>query len=169
MSDWSRNDVIGLVGIAISAVIAIVLFMLQRRLSDRQKIDNRLRIEETLGKKFYDIDYNDHSRKIQLYNVKLLDNKYFSENKRNAVWGYPYHAAELYAANFDGMEFVIGIENINGKKHYKVGVIPYERVLAIRPEGDGSFNGMIIYVSPRLVQMDKYSIAYKSFRYYKIK
>jgi hypothetical protein len=169
MSDWPRSDVIGLVGITISAVIAIVLFVLQRRLSDRQKIDNRLRIEETLGKKFYEINYKDHSRKIHLYNVKLLNKKYFSENKRNIIWGYPYHAAELYAANFDGMEFVIGIENIEGKKHYKVGVIPYERILAIRPEGDGSFNSMIIYVSPRLVQKDRYSIAYKSFRYYTIK
>lgn len=169
MSDWSRSEIIGLVSIVISAVIAVVLFILQRRLSDRQRIDNRLRLEEAFGHKFYDIHYKDHSSKVHLYNVKLLNKKYFTENKRSIVWGFPYHAAELYAANFDGMEFVVGIEKINGKKHYRVGVIPYERILAIRPDGDGSFNGMIIYVSPKLVQKDKYSIAYKSFRYYKVK
>lgn len=168
MEGWAKSDTIGLVDIIISALIAIVLFILQRRLSDRQRIENRLKLEKTFGSKFYDIQYKDHSKKVQLYNAKLLNKKYFTENKRSVVWGYPYHAAELYGANFDGMEFVIGIEKINGKKHYKVGVIPYERILAIRPDGDDTFNGMIIYVSPKFLQRDKYSIAYKSFRYYKI-
>jgi hypothetical protein len=42
-------------------------------------------------------------------------------------------------------------------------------VLGVRPEGDGSFNGLIFYVKPKLFQLDRYSIAYSKFRYYPIK
>ncbi len=54
-------------------------------------------------------------------------------------------------------------ELLNNNPH---GVIPYESILGVRPEGDGSFNGMILYVKPNLLQRDRYSIAYKSYRYY---
>lgn len=169
MNGWTRGDYLALAGIVVSGFIAIAIYLLQRRLSDKQRVENRLEVEEKTRLKLYDIQYKDHSSKIQLYNAKLLNKKYFSQNKRDIIWGYPYHAAELYSANFDGLEFVIGIEEWNKKKYYKVGVIPYENILGIRPEGDGSFNGMIIYVKPRLFQKDKYSIAYKSFRYYPTK
>lgn len=158
-----------LVGIVASGLIALSIYFLQRKLSDKQRIDHRLDIESKAGGKLYDIQYKDHSSKVQLYNSKLLNKKYFSENKRSILWGYPYHAAELYAANFDGIEFIVGIEKINGEKHYKVGVIPYEYILGIKPNGDGSFNGMILFVKPSLIQKDKYSIAYRSFRFYPIK
>ena len=169
MYGWTRGEYLELAGIVVSGFIAIAIYLLQRRLSDKQRVENRLEVEEKARLKLYDIQYKDHSSKIQLYNSKLLNKKYFSQNKRDIFWGCPYHAAELYSANFDGLEFVVGIQEWNKKKYYKVGVIPYENVLGIRPEGDGSFNGMIIYVKPRLVQRDKFSIAYKSFRYYPAK
>jgi|GEM_PF-2180629 len=169
MNDWTRGDYLALAGIVVSGFIAIAIYLLQRRLSDKQRVENRLEVEEKARLKLYDIQYKDHSSKVHLYNAKLLNKKYFSQNKRDIFWGYPYHAAELYSANFDGLEFVVGIEEWDKKKYYKVGVIPYENVLGVRPEGDGSFNGMIIYVKPRLFQKDKYSIAYKSFRYYQAK
>lgn len=169
MSEWTWSEYLELVGIVVSGLIAVAIYVLQRRITDKQRIDHRLEIETEIGQKLYDINYKDHSSKIHLYNAKLINKKYFSENKRSIIWGYPYHAAELYAANFDGLEFVVGIEKINGKKHYKVGVIPYEYILGIKPEGDGSFNGMIFFVKPRLFQKDEYSIAYRSFRFYPIK
>lgn len=168
MGAWTRSEYLELVGIILSAFVAIGIYLLQKRLTDKQRVDHRLEVEEKIGKKLYDIHYHDHARKVQLYNTKLLNKKYFTQNKRDFWWGYPFHAAELYAANFDGLEFIVGIEEWNGQKYYQVGVIPYERVLGVRPEGDGSFNGMIIYVKPRLLQRDKYSIAYKSLRYYPV-
>lgn len=169
MSEWTRSDYLELGGIVVSGFIAITIYLLQRRLSDKQRVDHRLDIEEKAGRKLYDIQYKDHSSKVHLYNAKLLNKKYFAQNKRNLVWGYPFHAAELYAANFDGLEFVVGIEEIAKKKYYKVGVIPYEHILGMKPDGDGSFNGMIFFVKPRLFQKDKYSIAYRSFRFYPVK
>lgn len=169
MSDWNISEYLQLGGIVISGVIAFTVYLLQQRLSDKQRVDHRLEIENKANQKLYDIQYKDYSREVQLYNSRLLDKKYFSQNKRSILWGYPYHAAELYAANFDGLEFILGIEEWSKKKYYKVGVIYYENILGIKPEGDGSFNGMILYVKPRIFQKDKYSIAYKSFRYYPIK
>lgn len=168
MSNWEANEYLQLFGIFMSGAIAFTIYLLQQRLSDKQRVDHRLDIEKKAGQKLSDIRHDGHSSKIQIYNSKLLDSKQFSENKRSIVWGYPYHGAELYSANFDGLEFVVGIEVINNTKHYKVGVIPYEHILGIKPEGDGSFSGMIFYVRPRLIQRDKYSIAYRSFRYYPI-
>lgn len=168
MSDWTRSEYIELVGIIVSGFIAVAIYLLQRKITDKQRIDHRLEIEGKTGQKLHDIHYKDHSSKVHLYNSKLINKKYFSENKRSIIWGYPYHAAELYAANFDGLEFVVGIEKINDTKHYKIGVIPYEYILGIKPDGDGSFNGMIFFVKPRLFQKDKYSIAYRSFRFYPI-
>src|SRR4051812_7813437 len=113
MSAWTRSDYLGLAGIVVSGLIAFTIYLLQKRLSSKQRVDNRLEIEQKAGDKLYDIHYKDHSSKIQIYNVKLLNKKYFSENKRDVFWGYPFHAAELYAANFDGLEFVVGIEEWN--------------------------------------------------------
>jgi len=162
------SDALQVAGIIVTSLVAAGIYILQQRLTDKQRIDNRLEVERSIGTKLYDIRYKDFSPKIHLYNVKLLNKKYFAQNKRSRVWGYPFHAAELYAANFDGLEFVTGIKEVKGKKYYQIGVIPYENILAVRPDGDGSFNGMIIYVKPRLVQLDKYSISYKSHRYYQI-
>lgn len=168
MSNWEANEYLQVAGIILSGLIALTIYLLQQRLSDKQQVDHRLEIEDKAGQKLSEIHYKGHSSKAQLYNSKLLDSKHFSKNKRSIVWGYPYHGAELYSANFDGLEFVVGIEKINNIKHYKVGVIPYEHILGIKPNGDGSFSGMIFYVRPRLIQRDKYSIAYRSFRYYPI-
>lgn len=168
MNNWGTNEYLQLVGILISSLTALTIYLLQQRLSDKQRVDHRLETEKKVGKKLSDTCYKSHSCKVQLYNSKLLNNKNFSKNKRSIIWGYPYHGAELFAANFDGLEFVVGINLINGKKHYKVGVIPYEHILGIKPKGDGSFSGLIFYVRPRLIQRDKYSIAYGSFRYYPI-
>jgi len=163
-SDW-----IAIVGTFVGSILSIVLFKLQQRLSDKQKIDNRLHVEREIGKKLYEIHYNNHSGKIQLYNTRLLNKQRFKTNSRSFVWGFPYHSAELYGADFDGIEYVIGIEEWGGIKYYKIGVIDYESILGVRPEGDGSFNGIIFYVKPKLIQKNKYSIAYKHFRYYPTK
>jgi hypothetical protein len=166
MATWTRSDYLQTIGIAVSALVAVGVFLLEKRLTAKQRVDHRLEVQEKTKIKLYEIHYNNHSSKIQLYNSKLLNKKYFAENKRDVWWGYPYHAAELYAANFDGLEFVVSIEEWGGQKYYKVGVIPYERILGVRPEGDGSFNGTIFYVKPRLLQLDKYAVGYKSYRYY---
>lgn len=166
---WDRGDYLSLIGIVVSAFIAIGLYFLQRKLTDKQRVDHRLEIEAKAGDKLSAIRYNEENSKIQLYNVRLLNKKYFTENKRSMIWGHPYLAAGLYGSNYDGLEFAIDIEEWNGKRYQKVGVIPYENILGIKPEGDGSFNGMIFYVKPRLLQKDAYSISYKSYRYYPLK
>lgn len=166
---WTRSEYLELISICISVVIAFTIYLLQRRLSDKQKVENRLEIEAKAGEKLREIRGKKHSSKVHLYNVKLIDKRYFSSNKRNLIWGLPYHAASLYAINFDGIEFALGVEEWGDQKYDRVGVVPFERILDVRLEGDGSFNGPIFYVRPRLFQRDKYSIAYKSFRYYPIK
>jgi hypothetical protein len=166
MSEWSRSDYLEVIGIIASVFIAIAVYLLQKKLSDKQKVDHRLEVEAKAGLKIQNITQNNESSKTQIYNSKLLNKKYFAQNKRDIVWGYPYHAAELYRANFDGLEFTVGIEKWKKKKLRKVGVLPFERILGIKAEGDGSFNGMIFYVKPKLLQRDKYAIAYGSYRYY---
>lgn len=168
LSGWTRSDYLQVMGVVISGLVAACIYLLQRRLTDQQRVVRRLEVEARIGEKLDRSQREKHSSSVQLYNTKLLNKKYFAQNKRSLLWGYPFHAAELYAANFDGLEFVVGIEKWNGQKYQQVGVIPYEGILGIRPEGDSSFNGMIIYVKPRLLQRDKYSIAYKSYRYYPV-
>lgn len=168
MKDWTRGDYLQLMGIIVGIVVAYSIYLLQKRLSDKQKIEHRLDVEAKVGSKLYDILYKDSNPKVQLYNSRLIGKKRFAANKRSLLWGYPYHVAELYAANFDGLEFVVGIEKWGKDKFYKVGLISYERVLGVRAEGDSSFNGMIFYVLPKFFQLDKYSIAYKKFRYYPV-
>ena len=167
-STWMLSDYLALIGIIVSIVIATGIYLLQQRLSDKQKIDNQILIENKLNKKLENIRYEKANSKIQLYNSKLLNKSYFTENKRSRIWGYPYHGAELYSANFDGLEFVVGLEEIKGVLHYKVGIIPYDRILGIKPDGDESFNGTIFYVRPLLIQKDEYSISYVGFRYYAV-
>lgn len=166
MGDWTRSDYLQLLGSLVGALVAFTIYLLQQQLSDKQKIDHRLNVENIVGDKLYDIHYKDSNSEVQLYNSKLIGKRYFAKNKRSFWWGYPYHAAEIYIANFDGLEFVVGLEEWDNKKYYKVGLIPYERVLGVSPKGDSSFNGMIFYVKPRLLQFNKYSIAYTKFRYY---
>lgn len=168
LGSLSIENWINVVGILVGAALSISIYLLQQRLSDKQKIEHRLQLEREIGEKLSDIRYKKTNSKVQFYNTKLIDWGRFAENKRSFVWGYPYHAAELYSANFDGLEFVNGIEEWGDNKYYRVGVIDYERILSVRADGDGSFNGMILYVKPKLLQLDKYSIAYKTFRYYPI-
>jgi hypothetical protein len=168
LSSLTLDNWIGIGGILVGSALSILLYHLQQQLSDKQKIEHRLLIEKEFGKKLSDIRYKKSNSKIQLYNAKLLNSAGFSRNKRSILWGLPYHAAEVYSANFDGLEFVVGVEKWNGNTYYKVGVIDYLRILNVRAEGDGSFNGMIFYVRPKFIQKDKYSIAYKCFRYYPI-
>jgi hypothetical protein len=164
----SFGDIVQVVGIIASGLLAITIYMLQQRLSDKQKVDHRLEVERTAGGKLEEMKTKGHPSKIVLYNAKLLNKKYFADNKRSVVWGHPYHSAGFYSIAFDGLEFETSIEEWKGKKYRKVGLIPFERILGIKIDGDGSFNGMIIYVKPRLIQKDKYAIAYTSFRYYSL-
>lgn len=168
LSSLTLDNWIGIGGVLVGSALSMVLYHLQQQLSDKQKLEHRLLIEKEFGKKLSDIRYKKSNSKIQLYNTKLLNGKGFAENKRSLLWGLPYHAAEVYSANFDGLELVVGIEQWGGRKYYKVGVIDYLRILNVRAEGDGSFNGMILYVRPKFIQKNKYSIAYKCFRYYPI-
>lgn len=158
--------ILDITSLIVSSAIAIGIYILQSKLSDRETIERRLEVEKEAGEKLSYIKRVNGNSKVQLYNSKLVGKKYFSSNKRSFLWGYPYHAAELYDLAFDGVEFVCGIEEWDRKKYYKVGVIPYLRILKLLKNGDGSFNGPIFYVKPRLIQLDKYSIAYFRFRYY---
>ena len=155
-----------IVSLILTSTIAIAIYLLQSKLSDKETIDRRLEVEKEAGEKLLFIKQQRGSSKVQLYNSKLIGKKYFSTNKRSAIWGFPYHAAELYDLAFDGVEFVCGIEERSDKKYFKVGVIPYLRILKLQKNGDGSFNGPIFYVKPKLLQLDRYSMAYSSFRYY---
>lgn len=168
LDDWTREEFLALVGIIISIFIAFAIYLLQKRLTDKQRVDHRLEIEDAVNKKLHAINYAKESRKVQLYNSKLINKRYFASNRRSIIWGYPYHGAALYGANFDGLEFIVSNEEWGGSKYQKVGVISYENILGIRPDGDGSFSGMIFYVKPKRLQKDKYSIAYDAFRYYKV-
>jgi hypothetical protein len=140
---WTRSDFLQLSGILIGGLITIFLSLLNNKLTDKQRLDHRLQIDEVIGDELNNIRYNESSDKAQLYNTKLINKKYFTNNTRNIFWGYPYHAAGLYSANFDGLEFVTVIEEWEGKKYYKVGVVPYDRILGVKTDGDSSFNGLI--------------------------
>ncbi len=46
MSSWTRSDYLQLAGIFFSIVIAFGVHLLEQRLTDKQRVDHRLEIED---------------------------------------------------------------------------------------------------------------------------
>jgi len=165
-SDFSAplelSELVSMIGIGMSAIIAILLYILGRKINDTQRIGHI----NSLQNEIENMLSGAKGRDIELYNSKLYTSTNFAKNTRSRLWGYSCHGAGLRGYDFEGVEFMVELVKWHETKFYRVGVIPYERILKIRQTGDGSTNKPILFVKPYLFQKDKYSIAYKKFVYY---
>jgi len=164
LQSLTRSDWISIVGILISSIIAALLYILGKKIDDKQRIEHSLFIQDAISSVLLE-----GPRDVELYNIKLYDKKHFEKNDRSMVWGYAYHGAGLYNYSFSHVEFVTEIVKWGKNKFYRVGLIPYKRILKIMPEGDSSTSKPVLFVTPRLLQLDKYSISYEKFIYYPLK
>lgn len=162
---FTRAELISIFGIGISTLIAILLYVLGKKISDAQQISHISHTQDTI-----DVTLNGaYAKDVELYNSKLYTSKNFAKNKRSRIWGYSYHGAGLRGYDFEGVELIVKLVSWNKKKYHRVGIIPYDRILKVQPRGDSSTNKPILFVRPYIIQKDKYSIAYKKFVYYPIK
>lgn len=163
LQNLTHSDWIALIGIVTSSIIAFLLYILGKKIDDKQRIEHILLIQDTIGNLLRDGPCD-----IELYNTKLYDKRQFEKNCRSRIWGYAYHGAGLYSYGFAYVEFITETINWGGEKFHRVGLIPYKRIFKVMPHGDGSTSKPVLFVSPKLLQHDKYSIAYEKFVYYKL-
>ncbi len=165
MSAWSfgLSDLIATIGIAVSAIIAILLFLLSRKLGLAQSLEHRSQIQELLRKKIH----SDENKKVEIVNARRFKHDYFTDNERHPIFGYAYLSGELKGVYVDGVEFIHGIRHAYRNKAgilsftkklssdkkltvFEVGVVPYDWIVFINPEGDDTTNKMQVFVKARL-------------------
>lgn len=149
---WLSNNIIGIIEIIISGIIAYHVYYLSRRINLKGKLSHkdyiRKQVEPILQKIGQGIN-----RKSELINEKKYL-KYYPHNNSLDRHGYTYMAAELKSLRFDGVEFFCGIKEVykkqNGKfttdkenglkpEEYNVleaGIIPYAWIEHVDPHGD---------------------------------
>ena len=180
----SLSDTLAIIGILVSAFIAYNIYFLQKRLTFRDEMLNAAQIREKVDVLLRDIR-NGTSSKIEFINVKRYKKDYPHNNEENRH-GYTYQAAELKGYSYDGVEFFNSIQEAyvdeqgkltleKTKKQasfnvYEVGVVPYEWIEYIDPDGDDTayrpqffskFKGTI-------GKRGMLKVPYKNFRYYRL-
>src|ERR1700680_224638 len=149
---WLAENVVGIIGIIVSAFIAYHGFFLSRRISSRQRLEHKKTISAIIEPIIRKIDQGT-ARKVEIVNVRKYPEKYLGDNTRDRH-GYSYLGAELKALRFDGVEFFCGVSQVFQKRDgrfvvekpkdgakmewnvFEVGVIPYEWVEFVDPRGD---------------------------------
>lgn len=180
MEAWLENNIVGIVGIIISSIIAYHVFFLSRKITLK---DNLLH-KESIGKNVEKILQKIRQgvrRKIELINIDRYAKDYPHNNNLSRK-GYSYMGAELKALRFDGVEFFCGIreaykidndnyvllgkedknQNIETVNLFEVGIVPYEWIKYIDLQGDEFSWRPQFFVEFR--GKDKYP--YKYLRYY---
>ncbi len=165
MSDWSfgLSDLIAAIGIAISATIAVLLYILSRKIGLSQSLEHRSNIQTALRKKIH----GDENKKVELVNARRFKHDYPDDNDKSLIFGYRYLAGEIKGVYVDGAEFIHEIRHAYQDKAnhlsltkrsstdkkttvFVVGVVPYDWIIFINPEGDDTTNCMQIFVRARL-------------------
>jgi hypothetical protein len=151
MENWLTNN-FELVSLAIQIFIAYHIFFLNKRLSDKAKLEHKDGIKRKTRELLSKIENEGINREVYLVNTK----RYFEDYPENdySFWrGYSHLRAEIKSTRSEGVEFFsstpvslyrkkdgsLSLES--GKKQldfnaYPVGVVPYEWIEYIDLEGD---------------------------------
>lgn len=142
----------GLLSILIQSFIAYHIFFLSRRLSTKARLEHKEKLKQKAEEILGEIHRKGLRSKVYIVNISRYFKDYPSnEEKRFA--GYSHIRAEIKATRFDGIEFFAempkevykrndGRISFSGEKNdklfnvYPVGIVPYEWIEHIDPEGD---------------------------------
>lgn len=152
MTCWILDNIIGIVGILVSAFTAYHLYFLTVKVDLKDKLSHKEYIvnkTEVILEKIR----SGFNSKIELVNIKKYEKYYPHSNDFNSD-GYTYLGAELKSIRYDGIEFICGIKelyrNSNGILSLKnkgdavrepnnaimVGVVPYSWIQYVEVSGD---------------------------------
>lgn len=150
--EWIQANYGWILSLIVQSFIAYHIFFLSKRLSTKSKLEHREKLKEQAEKILRDIHSKGLSPKVYLVNI----NRYFKDypsNKEKRFSGYSHIRADIKATRFDGIEFFAEMPKevykksdsrltFKGEKKnklfnvYPVGIIPYEWIEYIDPEGD---------------------------------
>lgn len=179
------NDIIQTIGILVGIVIAFLIYRLERRMSFRDKLAHRAKLQSEIEPLLREIK-DGRRRKVELLNVKRYEIDYPNNNEGKE--GHTYWGAELYRYGFNGIEFFSSVEELyltdtgeytlkKTKKKAKfnvlvAGVIPYEWIEYFDLDGD-EFEGrpqFYVYFNGELrsdIAVKTYKVPYKAYHYYR--
>ncbi len=188
---WLEQNVLGVLQLLVGAFVAYHVFFLSKRLSNKAKLDHKEVIKNKAEDHLADINKKGLNREVYLVNI----NRYFKDypSNKEKIRGYSHIKAEIKATRFDGIEFFAGVVELyqteageyslkedRGQRcsynAFQVGVVPYEWIEHIDPEGDEyayiplfycHFNGRI-YWKNNWKRFLPSGYPYKYLRYYKI-
>jgi hypothetical protein len=158
---WFWDNILGVVGILISSFIAYHIFSLSKRISNRERLEHKEQIKEKADGLIAKIIREKLRRKVYLVNI----NRYFKDypsNEEKLLSGYSHIRAEIKATRFNGIEFFAGMpvqiyQKQNGRLSLKgydeekvfiafpVGLVPYEWIEYIDPDGDEYDYSPLVY------------------------
>ena len=184
IKNWLSQHWFELVSAVVQVFIAYHIFFLSKRLSNKGKLDHKEQIKQKA---------ENLKQGTEVYLVNI--NRYFKdypENNDKLFGGYSHIKAEFKCARFDGIEFFCstpeqvykradGTLSFKGEESEKefivfpVGIVPYEWIEFVDPEGDeyaylplfySRFNGKIYWKSfwRKLIP---YGYPYKELVYYR--
>jgi hypothetical protein len=152
MSGWLASNIVGIIGIGVSGVIAYHVYFLSKRLGLRDRLKHKSQIVAMVEPLLHEMAKG-RRRRVELINAKIYPKGYLGENKETRH-GYPYLGAELKASRFDGLEFFCEVVAVYRKPSgevtikaspdaerleknaFAVGVVPYEWIEFVDAQGD---------------------------------
>ncbi len=152
MLNYLLTNIFEIVGIVISVFIAYHIFFLSKRISNSSKLEHKEKVRSITQDLLNKIHKDNLRSKVYLVN----SNRYFKDYPRNQerlVSGYSHIRADVKAVRYNGIEFFCSMPeqgyftkdggitlnpegNAKAFSVYQVGVIPYEWIEYVDPEGD---------------------------------
>jgi len=152
MLNYLLTNIFEIVGIVISVFIAYHIFFLSKRVSNSSKLEHKEKVKNIIQALLNKIHKDDLRSKVYIVN----SNRYFKDypgNQERIISGYSHIRADVKAVRYNGIEFFCsvpeqsyftkdGIVTLNPVGNevaflvYQVGVIPYEWIEHVDPEGD---------------------------------
>jgi len=150
--EWLQANYGWVLSLIIQSFIAYHIFFLSKRLSTRAKLEHKEKIKQQAEKLLSEIHKRGLNSEVYLVNLSRYFKDYPS-NKEKRMSGYSHIKAEIKATRFDGIDFFAemprevyrrpdGKLSFKGKTKdklfntYPVGLVPYDWIEYIDPEGD---------------------------------
>ncbi len=161
MVDFLLENAVGMVSIIIGTFIAYHVFFLSKRISNRGRLEHKEKIKRAADDLLVKISREGLRRKVYIINI----NRYFKDypsNKEKVFSGYSHIHSEIKSTRFNGIEFFAEMPvEIYRKKSgqlsrkgtskervfnaYPVGLVPYEWIEYIDPDGDEYDYSPLVY------------------------
>lgn len=150
-ADFISNLIQGL-GILISAFIGYHIFFLSKRISNQTRLEHKEKLKKIADELISKI----HSRGLRSKVYLVNTNRYFKDypgNQEKLISGYSHIHAEIKATRYNGIQFFCSMPeqayllasgelSLKGEESekaflvYPVGLVPYEWIEYINPDGD---------------------------------